>query len=47
MLSCVERPDRDDYEDMDLDTYIQKTKQEGFDNEGKEPKFWQREFGWQ
>jgi len=44
---CHERPDRNDYEDMDLDTYVQKTKQDGFDNEGKEPKFWQRELEWQ
>ncbi|KAK5095702.1 hypothetical protein LTR70_003371 [Exophiala xenobiotica] len=44
---CHERPDRNDYEDVDLDTYVQKTKQDGFDNEGKEPKFWQRELEWQ
>jgi len=35
------------YEDVDLETYARKTKQDGFDNEGKEPKFWQYEFEWQ
>ncbi|KAK5955094.1 hypothetical protein OHC33_003773 [Knufia fluminis] len=42
-----EKPNREDYADMDQDKYMQRTKESGFDNEGKEPQFWKHEFEWQ